>query len=134
VALRAIFVAYEGTSALSGSYEYRGATNLAFAAEQWPAALARSVPVVPVLVVFGAVLASVFAYGVLSVSSAETSKSRCGAVGRAGRAGVRKNLPKARRMQAKTTGGPVRARAANAGRASQKLSMKEVDPSCGSGT
>jgi cytochrome c biogenesis protein CcdA len=44
VLLGVIFIAYEGTSALSGLYEAYGAMNLAYAAEQWANSFARSVP------------------------------------------------------------------------------------------
>ena len=35
ITLGVVFIAYEGTSSLSGFYESNGATDLAFAAEQW---------------------------------------------------------------------------------------------------
>jgi cytochrome c biogenesis protein CcdA len=44
VLLGVLFIAYEGTSALSGFYESNGATDLAFAAERWANDLARRVP------------------------------------------------------------------------------------------
>ena len=43
VLLGVLFVAYEGTSALSGLYESNGATDLAFAAEQWGNNVVRGV-------------------------------------------------------------------------------------------
>jgi hypothetical protein len=49
VLLGAVFIAYEGTSALSGLYEERGAVDLAYAAEGWASSLANSVPDVLVL-------------------------------------------------------------------------------------
>lgn len=39
VALGLMFILYEGTSALSGLYESRGATDLAFATERWASSL-----------------------------------------------------------------------------------------------
>jgi membrane protein implicated in regulation of membrane protease activity len=44
ITLGVIFIAYEGTSSLSSFYESNGATDLAFAAEQWASDLARRVP------------------------------------------------------------------------------------------
>ncbi len=44
VLLGALFIAYDGTSALSGLYESNGATNLAFAAERWASGVAGAVP------------------------------------------------------------------------------------------
>ncbi len=43
VLLGVLFIAYEGTSALSGLYESNGATDLAFAAEQWGNNVVRGV-------------------------------------------------------------------------------------------
>ena len=51
VVLGALFIAYEGTSALSGLYEENGAVDIAFAAESWAGPLARSIPDVLVLAV-----------------------------------------------------------------------------------
>ena len=51
VVLGALFIAYEGTSALSGLYEENGAVDIAFAAESWAGSLARSIPDVLVLAV-----------------------------------------------------------------------------------
>jgi cytochrome c biogenesis protein CcdA len=49
IVLGTLFIAYEGTSALSGLYESNGATDLAFAAEQRLNDVARRVPaVVPI--------------------------------------------------------------------------------------
>ena len=76
VALGVVFIAYEGTSALSGLYESRGATDAVFAAEQWSNNLAQSLPVAAVLVTVGAVLASVLAYKILSRRSAATAKDQ----------------------------------------------------------
>jgi hypothetical protein len=60
VVLGVVFVAYEGTSALSGLYEENGAEDLAYAAEGWVSSFSRSVPDALVLaVVLGAALAAV---------------------------------------------------------------------------
>jgi cytochrome c biogenesis protein CcdA len=76
VALGVVFIAYEGTSALSGLYESRGATDVVFAAEQWSNNLAQSLPVAAVLVAVGAVLASVLAYKILFGRSTATAKDQ----------------------------------------------------------
>jgi cytochrome c biogenesis protein CcdA len=57
VLLGVLFIAYEGTSALSGLYESSGATDLAFAAEQWANSVARRVPGVVILAALAALLA-----------------------------------------------------------------------------
>ena len=44
IALGVVFIAYEGTSALSGLYEENGAVDIAYAAEGWASSLARSIP------------------------------------------------------------------------------------------
>ena len=44
VALGTVFIAYEGTSALSGIYEENGAVDLAYAAESWVSSVSRVVP------------------------------------------------------------------------------------------
>jgi cytochrome c biogenesis protein CcdA len=44
VALGTVFIAYEGTSALSGLYEENGAVDLAYAAERWVSSVSRVVP------------------------------------------------------------------------------------------
>ena len=51
ILLGALFIAYQGTSALSGLYEENGALDLSYAAERWANSLARSVPDTLVLVV-----------------------------------------------------------------------------------
>ena len=58
VALGTLFIAYEGTSALSGLYESGGATDLAFAAERWATTVARGVPGVAMLAVAAALVAA----------------------------------------------------------------------------
>jgi len=49
IVLGVVFIAYEGTSALSGLYEQNGAVDIAFAAERWASSLAGSIPDVLVL-------------------------------------------------------------------------------------
>jgi hypothetical protein len=44
ILLGTLFIAYEGTSALSGLYESYGATDLSFAAQQWASSVAGRVP------------------------------------------------------------------------------------------
>src|ERR687883_1471036 len=58
VLLGAIFIAYEGTSALSGLYEEKGAVDLAYTAEQQADSFARSVP--DALVLAGVLAAALF--------------------------------------------------------------------------
>ena len=58
VLLGVLFIAYEGTSALSGLYESNGATDLAFAAERWASNLARGIPEMAILAVLAALLAA----------------------------------------------------------------------------
>jgi len=56
ILLGTLFIAYEGTSALSGLYESSGATDLAFAAEQWAGEVARRIPGAPLLAALAAAL------------------------------------------------------------------------------
>lgn len=51
IILGILFIAYEGTSALSGLYESYGATDLTLAAELRAESLYQSMPGVPVLAV-----------------------------------------------------------------------------------
>ena len=51
VLLGVVFIAYEGTSVLSGLYEKNGAVDLAYAAEEWASSFARSIPDALVLAV-----------------------------------------------------------------------------------
>src|ERR671932_466263 len=44
VLLGVVFIAYQGTSALSGLYEENGAVDLAYATEEWSASFATSIP------------------------------------------------------------------------------------------
>jgi cytochrome c biogenesis protein CcdA len=57
ILLGVLFIAYEGTSALSGLYESSGATDLAFAAEQWTNNVAGRVPGLGVLAALAVLLA-----------------------------------------------------------------------------
>ncbi len=54
ILLGTLFIAYEGTSALSGLYESNGATDLAFAAERWASDLTRGIPGITILAVLAA--------------------------------------------------------------------------------
>jgi cytochrome c biogenesis protein CcdA len=58
ILLGTLFIAYEGTSALSGLYESNGATDLAFAAEQQVNDVARRVPTIVPLAGLAAFLAA----------------------------------------------------------------------------
>jgi cytochrome c biogenesis protein CcdA len=58
VLLGVLFIAYEGTSALSGLYESNGATDLAFAAERWANNVARGIPGMTILAVTAVLLAA----------------------------------------------------------------------------
>ena len=42
--LGVVFIAYQGTSALSGLYEDNGAVDLAYATEEWSTSFERSIP------------------------------------------------------------------------------------------
>jgi cytochrome c biogenesis protein CcdA len=58
VLLGVLFIAYEGTSALSGLYESNGATDLAFAAERWANNVAQGFPGMTILAVAAVLLAA----------------------------------------------------------------------------
>ncbi|MCA1738856.1 MAG: cytochrome c biogenesis CcdA family protein, partial [Actinobacteria bacterium] len=62
VLLGVVFIAYEGTSALSGLYEENGAVDLSYAAEGWANFLARSVPDSLVLVLAAALSLAIAVY------------------------------------------------------------------------
>ncbi|MCA1729797.1 MAG: cytochrome c biogenesis protein CcdA, partial [Actinobacteria bacterium] len=62
VLLGVVFIAYEGTSALSGLYEENGAVDLSYAAEGWANSLARSVPDSLVLVLAAALSLAIVVY------------------------------------------------------------------------
>lgn len=57
----ALFIAYEGTSALSGFYESNGATDLAFAAQAWAQDVAERIPERALLAALVAILAALLA-------------------------------------------------------------------------
>ncbi len=57
VVLGVLFIAYEGTSALSGLYDSSGATDLAFDAEQGANNVAREIPTIALLAALAALLA-----------------------------------------------------------------------------
>lgn len=61
VLLGVVFIVYEGTSALTGLYESNGATDIAFAAEEWASELTRNVPFVAVAISV-ALLTTVYLY------------------------------------------------------------------------
>jgi cytochrome c biogenesis protein CcdA len=58
ILLGTLFIAFQGTSALSGLYESNGATDLAFAAQQWADGVAQRIPDPALLAVLGALLAA----------------------------------------------------------------------------
>jgi hypothetical protein len=58
VLLGALFIAYEGTSALSGLYESNGATDLAFAAERWASNVTQGMPAMAIFAVLAILLAA----------------------------------------------------------------------------
>ena len=64
ILLGVVFIAYEGTSALSGLYEENGAVDVAYAAEQWARSLASTVPdaLVLALVLAAALLLAIRVY------------------------------------------------------------------------
>jgi hypothetical protein len=78
VLLGVVFIAYEGTSALSGLYEENGAVEVAFAAEQWARSIASNVPDALVLaVVLAVTLALVIAaYNRRKPRNASTGKAK----------------------------------------------------------
>jgi cytochrome c biogenesis protein CcdA len=63
VLLGVLFIAYEGTSALSGLYESNGATGLAFAAERWASNVAQGIPGMTILAVLALLLAALLLHG-----------------------------------------------------------------------
>ena len=65
ILLGVIFIAYEGTSALSGLYEAYGAEEVAFAAEQWVRSFSGGVP--DALVLTGALAAALVLAGMVFV-------------------------------------------------------------------
>ena len=76
VALGVVSIAYDGTSALAGFYESRGATEMVFAAEGWAAGLARNLPILAVPVAGAVVLAAFLAYRAISRRSVPGAETR----------------------------------------------------------
>ncbi|HET7480644.1 MAG TPA: cytochrome c biogenesis CcdA family protein [Rubrobacteraceae bacterium] len=62
VLLGVAFIAYEGTSALAGLYESNGASDAAFAAEEWANGFSQSVPAWVMVVVLAAILLGWWVY------------------------------------------------------------------------
>ena len=62
VALGVLFIAYDGTTALTGLYASGGAEDLALAAEGWAGSVARAVPDGLALVLLAVLVLSFFAY------------------------------------------------------------------------
>ena len=75
VLLGTLFIAYEGTSALSGLYESNGATDLAFTAEAWAGDVARRIPGTVLLVALVALLAALILRGRLRRGGTEEGKT-----------------------------------------------------------
>jgi cytochrome c biogenesis protein CcdA len=62
ILLGAVFIVYQGTSALEGLYDANGATDLAFAAQQWAGTFAENVPMVPILLLLILLIAGFLIY------------------------------------------------------------------------
>jgi cytochrome c biogenesis protein CcdA len=62
ILLGAVFIIYQGTSALEGLYDANGATDLAFAAQQWAGTFAENVPMVPILLLLVLLIAGLLIY------------------------------------------------------------------------
>ena len=75
VLLGTLFIAYEGTSALSGLYESNGATDLAFAAQTWAGDVARRIPETVLLVALVALGAALILRGRLRRGGTEEGKT-----------------------------------------------------------
>ena len=75
ILLGAVFIVYQGTSAFEGFYDANGATDLAFAAQQWAGNLADSVPMVLTALIVVSLLAAFLFYGYFR-RGAKHSKSR----------------------------------------------------------
>jgi len=76
ILLGTLFIAYEGTSALSGLYESNGATDLAFAAEAWAGDVARRIPDSVLLATLVALLAALILRGPRRRRGGGTEKGR----------------------------------------------------------
>jgi cytochrome c biogenesis protein CcdA len=75
VLLGTLFIAYEGTSALSGLYESNGATDLAFTAQTWAGDVARRIPETVLLVALVALGAALILRGRLRRGGTEKGKT-----------------------------------------------------------
>jgi cytochrome c biogenesis protein CcdA len=62
VLLGSVFIAYEGTSALSGLYQAYGAVDVAYVAEQWTSSLASSIPDALTLVLAATLVLAIVTY------------------------------------------------------------------------
>ena len=62
VALGVLFIAYDGTTALTGLYASQGAEDLALTAEGWASSVARAIPDWLALVLLAALVSSFLAY------------------------------------------------------------------------
>lgn len=62
ILLGAVFIIYQGTSAFEGFYDTNGATDLAFAAQQWAGNLADSVPMTLIMFVLVFLLVAFLLY------------------------------------------------------------------------
>jgi cytochrome c biogenesis protein CcdA len=62
VAIGVLFIVFEGTSALEGLYASGGATDLAFAVEQWVSSVAEKLPISVALVVLAVLFAGFLLY------------------------------------------------------------------------
>jgi hypothetical protein len=62
ITIGVLFVVFEGTSALEGFYDARGATDLAFAVEWWVNGVAESVPLSLALAAAAVMLAGLLLY------------------------------------------------------------------------
>ena len=76
ILLGTLFIGFEGTSALSGLYESNGATDLAFAAQQWADGLASRVPDAALLAALAALLAALLFHRHLRRGKSGASKHR----------------------------------------------------------
>ncbi len=84
VLLGTLFIAYEGTSALSGLYESGGATDLAFAAERWASTVALGIPGMAILAVLAALLAALLLRGWLLRGGSKDASEKVYAAKRGG--------------------------------------------------
>ena len=62
VSLGALFITFEGTSALEGLYASWGATDLAFTVERWVSGLSESLPLSLTLALLAVALLAVLLY------------------------------------------------------------------------